>query len=48
MVMLGGRRDQQGGGENGPYQKPEKAQSQPESPDPAVDLSADTGDDLPF
>jgi single-strand DNA-binding protein len=48
MVMLGGRRDQQSGGEynNGP-QKPEK-QSPQETNEPPVDLGAETGDDLPF
>jgi single-strand DNA-binding protein len=47
MVMLGGRRDQQGGGENSSYQKPEKA-AQPEPHEQGADLSADSGDDLPF
>ena len=47
MVMLGSKRDQQGG-ENGSYQKPEKA-SQPEPHEQNTDLTADTGgDDLPF
>ena len=47
MVMLGSRRDQQSGGEyNGP-QKPEKAAPQ-ESFEPGAELTADTGDDLPF
>jgi single-strand DNA-binding protein len=47
MVMLGGKRDQQGGGEyNGP-QRTEKAQPNETSDQPA-DLTADTGDDLPF
>jgi len=47
MVMLGGRRDQQSGNEyNGP-QKAEKT-TQPESFDQPTDLTAETGDDLPF
>jgi len=47
MVMLGGRRDQHEGGEyNGP-QKPEKA-PQPEPNEQNIDLTAETGDDLPF
>ena len=47
MVMLGGKRDQQGGGEYNSPQKPEKAQ--PNEPfDQPSDLTAETGDDLPF
>lgn len=47
MVMLGGKRDQQQGGEyNGP-QKQEKAAPQ-EAHEQNADLTADTGDDLPF
>jgi single-strand DNA-binding protein len=47
MVMLGGRKDQSGGEYNGPH-KPEKA-PQPETLDQQpADLSAETGDDLPF
>jgi len=47
MVMLGGRRDQPSGSDyNGP-QKPEKT-SQPEQQDQITDLTAETGDDLPF
>jgi len=47
MVMLGSRRDQQSGGDyNGP-QKQEKAAPQ-ESFEPGTDLTAETGDDLPF
>ena len=46
MVMLGSKRDQQGG-ENGSYPKPEKA-SQPEPQEQGADLGADSGDDLPF
>ena len=48
MVMLGGKRDQQGGGENGSYQRPEKTQPAQESHEQNADLTADTGDDLPF
>jgi single-strand DNA-binding protein len=47
MQMLGGRRDQQNGGEPNNAQKQEKT-GQPETLEPAVDLNADTGDDLPF
>jgi single-strand DNA-binding protein len=47
MVMLGSRRDQQAGGEyNGPP-KQEKTQQQETYEQPA-DLTAETGDDLPF
>jgi single-strand DNA-binding protein len=47
MVMLGGRRDQQSGTDyNGP-QKTEKTPQQ-ESFDQPADLTADSGDDLPF
>jgi len=46
MVMLGGRRDQQSGGEYNP-QKAEKT-PQPESFEQPADLTAETGDDLPF
>ena len=46
MVMLGGRRDQQSGGEYSP-QKTEKP-PQPESFEQPADLTAETGDDLPF
>jgi single-strand DNA-binding protein len=48
MVMLGGRRDQQSGAEyNSGAQKQERT-PQPEPMAPDVDLTADTGDDLPF
>jgi single-strand DNA-binding protein len=49
MVMLGGKRDQQGGGDSNGYQpRPEKAQPQPEAQQQGPDLTADSGDDLPF
>lgn len=48
MVMLGGRRDQSDSGSNNPpYQKQEKPAPQ-EPQDQNIDLSAETGDDLPF
>ena len=47
MVMLGGRRDQSDNGNNPPYQKQEKPAPQ-EPQDQNIDLSAETGDDLPF
>jgi single-strand DNA-binding protein len=48
MVMLGGRKDQSGGGEyNSGPQRPEKASHQ-ESTEQPPDLNAETGDDLPF
>lgn len=48
MVMLGGRRDQQSGGEynNGP-QRTEKV-TQQEPPEQPAGLTEETGDDLPF
>jgi single-strand DNA-binding protein len=48
MVMLGGKRDQQGGGEyNSGAGRPEKTSHQ-DAPEPSADLNADSGDDLPF
>jgi single-strand DNA-binding protein len=47
MVMLGGRRDQSDNGNYSPPPKQEKpAQQEPQ--DQNIDLSAETGDDLPF
>ena len=46
MVMLGGRREQSDNSYSGP-QKQEKPASQ-EPPDQNIDLTAETGDDLPF
>lgn len=48
LVMLGGRRDQQSGGEynNGP-QRTEKV-TQQEPPEQPAGLTEETGDDLPF
>jgi single-strand DNA-binding protein len=48
MVMLGSKRDQQGGENGGSYPKPEKASPQPEPHEQGADLGADSGDDLPF
>jgi single-strand DNA-binding protein len=47
MVMLSSRRDQPSGGEYNGQQKPEKM-AHPEPPEQSADLTADTGDDLPF
>jgi single-strand DNA-binding protein len=47
MVMLGGRRDQPENGNNTSYQKQEKPAPQ-EPQDQGIDLTAETGDDLPF
>jgi len=47
MVMLGGRRDQQSGGEYNAPQKQEKT-TQPEQQEQIADMTAETGDDLPF
>jgi len=48
MVMLGSKRDQQGNGDSSNYQRTEKAQPQPETQQQGPDLTADSGDDLPF
>ena len=49
MVMLGGKRDQQGGAEygNGAPPRAEKT-THAEPSEPSVDLGAEPGDDLPF
>ena len=49
MVMLGGKRDQQGGGaEYGNGAPRTEKTTHPEPSDPAVDPGAEPGDDLPF
>jgi single-strand DNA-binding protein len=47
MVMLGSKRDQGDNGPNVPYQKQEKPAPQ-EPQEQNMDLTAETGDDLPF
>ena len=48
MVMLGGRRGQSDSGNNAAYHKQEKPAPQQEPQDQNMDLTAETGDDLPF
>ena len=48
MVMLGGRRDQSDNGNNPHYQPKQEKPAPQEAPEQNVDLTAETGDDLPF